>query len=182
MAKYCCMRCQYCAINWGVIPPGACWLPPCGCWLALVWFSSLPPFFQRPPRALLPRASSSSRMLPRGWAFLTSIGLPRISRGCSKQASTAASLSKVTNPKPRGRPVSLSIMRVASTTRPNRMKYSLKSCSVASWETPPTNILLVRSCSSRGIARLGSILLSQYEPGLGGDQTLGIMLRKVNYK
>jgi hypothetical protein len=28
---------------------------------------------------------------------------------------------------------------------------------VASWLTPPTKILLVRSCSSLGIARLGSI-------------------------
>jgi DICT domain-containing protein len=35
----------------------------------------------------------------------------------------------------------------------------LKSASFASWLTPPTKILLVRSCSSRGMARLGSIIL-----------------------
>jgi hypothetical protein len=48
-------------------------------------------------------------------------------------------------------------MSVASTTRPNCLKKLVKSSSVASCETPPTKILLVRSCSSRGIARLGSI-------------------------
>ncbi|KAH0194551.1 hypothetical protein KCU70_g241, partial [Aureobasidium melanogenum] len=48
-------------------------------------------------------------------------------------------------------------VKVASRTRPNCMKKFLKSASVASCETPPTKILLVRSCSSRGIALLGSI-------------------------
>ena len=101
--------------------------------------------------------SSSSRRLPRGWAYLTSMDFPRISSGLESAASTAASLSKVTKPKPRGRPVSLSIIKVASITRPNCMKNCLKSCSFASWLTPPTKILLVFSCSSRGIARFGSI-------------------------
>jgi hypothetical protein len=48
-------------------------------------------------------------------------------------------------------------MRVASTTRPNWAKYSRNSWSVVSWLTPPTKILDVFSCSSRGMARLGSI-------------------------
>lgn len=121
-----------------------------------------------------------SRMLPRGWAFLTSIyphkskstpvqhplgpdkdlrtGFPRISNVLQFSAfSTAPSLSKVTNPNPLGLPVSLSIIKVASITRPNCVKNSLKSVSEASWLTPPTKILDVFSCSSRGIARFGSI-------------------------
>ncbi|KAL1840719.1 hypothetical protein VTK73DRAFT_3684 [Phialemonium thermophilum] len=85
------------------------------------------------------------------------MGLPWMARSADRQASTPASLSKVTKPNPRGRPVSLSIIRVASTTRPNWAKYSRNSWSVVSWLTPPTKILDVFSCSSRGMARFGSI-------------------------
>lgn len=73
------------------------------------------------------------------------------------QFSTALSSSNVTNPNPLGLPVSLSIIKVASRTVPNCSKYSLNSSSITSCPIPPTNILEVRSCSSRGIARFGSI-------------------------
>ena len=108
---------------------------------------------------------------------MISIGLPRIIWSPARAESTAASLSKVTKPKPRGRPVSLSIIRVASTTLPNWAKYSLKSVSLASWLTPPTKILLVRSCSSRGMARLGSILEDVSSgSGLGRESLEGALV------
>lgn len=62
-------------------------------------------------------------------------------------------------------------MRVASTTRPNWAKNSLNSWSVVSWLTPPTKILLVFSCSSLGIARLGSIYSDKYKLECTADLT-----------
>lgn len=77
--------------------------------------------------------------------------------GFLKASSTPLLSSNVTKPKPRGLPVSRSIMRVASNTLPNCVKNSLNSSSLTSGEMPPTKIFSVLSCSSRGIALLGSI-------------------------
>jgi len=91
--------------------------------------------------------------------ILTGLSLMIISPCLAKTASTLWSLSNVMKPKPRGRPVSLLDIKVDSTTVPNWEKYSLNSSSVTSGLTPPTKIFSVFSCSSRGIARFGSIYL-----------------------
>lgn len=77
--------------------------------------------------------------------------------GFLRASSTPLLLSNVTKPNPRGLPVSRSIIKVASITVPNCVKNSRNSSSFTSGEIPPTKIFSVLSCSSLGIALLGSI-------------------------
>lgn len=79
--------------------------------------------------------------------------------GFSNAFSTPSLLSNVMKPKPRGLPVSRSIIKVASSTVPNCVKNSRNSSSFTSEEIPPTKIFSVLSCSSLGIALLGSIYM-----------------------
>lgn len=95
---------------------------------------------------------------PRGCAFLISICRPSSSTPeCCIAFSTPDSSANVANAKPFDRPFSRSNMTVASITLPYCDRKCLSDSLVTDGARPPTNTLAVRSCSARGIARLGSI-------------------------
>lgn len=85
-------------------------------------------------------------------------GLPCSSIPLAAMArETASSSENVAKAKPFDRVVSLSNMTVASITCPNCERNSLSPSDVTLGARPPTKTFAVRSCSARGMARLGSI-------------------------
>ncbi len=96
----------------------------------------LPPYSRRPP----PAGRSS-----RGLATLTVRARPPSCEPLSAAMAFCASSGEfmVTKPKPRGRPVVRSIIRLVSTTVPCAAKASCRSFSVVSKERFPTNNLLL---------------------------------------
>jgi hypothetical protein len=105
--------------------------------------------FRRPPPPPLSRRRSPPPPPPppppprRSWASLTRMDLPSSSRPSISWMAVwaSAAASKVTNPKPRERPVSRSVITLASTTGPNRSNAAQRLASEVSQLRPPTKIL-----------------------------------------